>query len=54
MTERVRAVLITPDGCLLAVRRDRPDHATYWVLPRHRPEAGRNRRTAPRRHRLGT
>src|SRR5580704_16542401 len=33
MIERVRAVLITPDGCLLAIRRDRPDRATYWVLP---------------------
>jgi 8-oxo-dGTP pyrophosphatase MutT (NUDIX family) len=22
-----------PDGCLLAIRRDRPDRATYWVLP---------------------
>jgi 8-oxo-dGTP pyrophosphatase MutT (NUDIX family) len=33
MIERVRAVLVTPDGCLLAIRRDRPDHATYWVLP---------------------
>jgi hypothetical protein len=31
MIERVRAVLITPDGCLLAIRRDRPDRATYWV-----------------------
>jgi 8-oxo-dGTP pyrophosphatase MutT (NUDIX family) len=20
-------------GCLLAIRRDRPDRATYWVLP---------------------
>ncbi len=33
MIERVRAVLVTPDGCLLAIRRDRPDRATYWVLP---------------------
>jgi 8-oxo-dGTP pyrophosphatase MutT (NUDIX family) len=33
MIERVRAVLVTPDGCLLAIRRDRPDQATYWVLP---------------------
>ena len=33
MIERVRAVLITPDGCLLAIRRDRPGRATYWVLP---------------------
>jgi 8-oxo-dGTP pyrophosphatase MutT (NUDIX family) len=33
MIERVRAVLVTPDGCLLAIRRDRPDRATYWMLP---------------------
>jgi ADP-ribose pyrophosphatase YjhB (NUDIX family) len=33
MIERVRAVLVTPDGCLLAIRRDRPDRAAYWVLP---------------------
>lgn len=33
MIERVRAVLVTPDNCLLAIRRDRPDRATYWVLP---------------------
>jgi len=32
MIERVRAVLVTPDGCLLAIRRDRPGRATYWVL----------------------
>jgi ADP-ribose pyrophosphatase YjhB (NUDIX family) len=33
MIERVRAVLVTPDGCLLVIRRDRPDRAAYWVLP---------------------
>jgi|HubBroStandDraft_1064217.scaffolds.fasta_scaffold280570_2 hypothetical protein len=33
MIERVRAVLVTPDSCLLAIRRDRPDRASYWVLP---------------------
>jgi ADP-ribose pyrophosphatase YjhB (NUDIX family) len=33
MIDRVRAVLVTPDGCLLVIRRDRPDRATYWVLP---------------------
>lgn len=33
MIERVRAVLVTPDGRLLAIRRDRPGRATYWVLP---------------------
>ena len=26
-------MLVTPDGCLLAIRRDRPGRATYWVLP---------------------
>jgi ADP-ribose pyrophosphatase YjhB (NUDIX family) len=33
MIERVRAVLVTPEGCMLAIRRDRPGQATYWVLP---------------------
>ena len=33
MIERVRAVLVTPDGCLLAIRRDRPGRVTYCVLP---------------------
>jgi 8-oxo-dGTP pyrophosphatase MutT (NUDIX family) len=33
MIERVRAVLVTPGGCLLGIRRDRPGRATYWVLP---------------------
>lgn len=33
MIERVRAVLVTPGGCLLVIRRDRPGRATYWVLP---------------------
>jgi 8-oxo-dGTP pyrophosphatase MutT (NUDIX family) len=33
MIERVRAVLVTPGGCMLAIRRDRPGRATYWVLP---------------------
>jgi 8-oxo-dGTP pyrophosphatase MutT (NUDIX family) len=33
MIQRVRAVLVTPGGCLLVIRRDRPGRATYWVLP---------------------
>ena len=33
MIERVRAVLVTPGGCMLAVRRDRPGQSAYWVLP---------------------
>ncbi len=31
MIERVRAVLATPDGCLLAVRRDRPGQVWLGV-----------------------
>jgi ADP-ribose pyrophosphatase YjhB (NUDIX family) len=31
--ERVRAILITPSGRMLAIRRDRPGRETYWVLP---------------------
>jgi 8-oxo-dGTP pyrophosphatase MutT (NUDIX family) len=31
--ERVRAVLITPDQHLLAIRRTRPGQPAYWVLP---------------------
>jgi 8-oxo-dGTP pyrophosphatase MutT (NUDIX family) len=33
MIERVRAALVTPGGCLLAIRRDRLGRAMYWVLP---------------------
>jgi ADP-ribose pyrophosphatase YjhB (NUDIX family) len=33
MTVRVRALLITPDGDLLTIRRVRPGQAPYWVLP---------------------
>lgn len=33
MIERVRAVLITPAGTMLAIRRDRPGQPVYWVLP---------------------
>lgn len=40
MIERVRAVLVTSGGCLLAIRRDRPGRATYWVLPGGRVDPG--------------
>ncbi|MFJ6521134.1 NUDIX domain-containing protein [Streptomyces filamentosus] len=33
MTERVRAVLVTPDGTMLVIRRTRPGVPVYWVLP---------------------
>ncbi len=33
MTTRVRALLITPDGDLLTIRRLRPGQEPYWVLP---------------------
>ncbi len=33
MTERVRAILVTDDECLLAIKRTRPGVPTYWVLP---------------------
>lgn len=33
MTNRVRALLITPDGDLLTIRRVRPGQDPYWVLP---------------------
>lgn len=33
MIERVRAVLVTPAGTMLAIRRDRPGRPVYWVLP---------------------
>lgn len=33
MTNRVRALLVTPDGELLTIRRVRPGQAPYWVLP---------------------
>ncbi len=39
MTEPVRAVLVTPCGCMLAIRRDRPGRAACWVA------AGRARRS---------
>jgi 8-oxo-dGTP pyrophosphatase MutT (NUDIX family) len=33
MTDRVRALLITPDGDLLTIQRIRPGQDPYWVLP---------------------
>jgi ADP-ribose pyrophosphatase YjhB (NUDIX family) len=33
MNERVRALLVTPDGNLLTIRRERPGQSAYWVLP---------------------
>lgn len=33
MIERVRAVLVTPSGTMLAIRRRRPSQPIYYVLP---------------------
>jgi 8-oxo-dGTP pyrophosphatase MutT (NUDIX family) len=33
MIDRVRALLITPDGDLLTIQRIRPGQDPYWVLP---------------------
>jgi 8-oxo-dGTP pyrophosphatase MutT (NUDIX family) len=33
MTDRVRGLLITPDGDLLIIQRIRPGEDPYWVLP---------------------
>ncbi|MEU9884332.1 NUDIX domain-containing protein [Sphaerisporangium sp. NPDC051011] len=33
MIERVRAILITPSGKLLTIKRVRPGATPYWVLP---------------------
>ncbi|HEV2635795.1 MAG TPA: NUDIX domain-containing protein [Actinocrinis sp.] len=33
MIEKVRAVLLTPDGMMLAIRRVWPGAAPFWVLP---------------------
>lgn len=33
MRERVRAILITPRGHLLTIKRVRPESEPYWVLP---------------------
>jgi ADP-ribose pyrophosphatase YjhB (NUDIX family) len=46
MTDRVRAVLITPDGQLLTIRRVRPGQEPYSVLPGGGVEAGEDLDTA--------
>jgi 8-oxo-dGTP pyrophosphatase MutT (NUDIX family) len=40
MTDRVRALLITPAGELLTIRRTRPGEDPYWVLPGGGIDAG--------------
>jgi ADP-ribose pyrophosphatase YjhB (NUDIX family) len=42
MTDRVRALLITPDGDLLTIRRVRLGQNPYWVLPGGGVEDGEN------------
>jgi ADP-ribose pyrophosphatase YjhB (NUDIX family) len=46
MTDRVRALLITPDGGLLTIRRVRPGQDPYWVLPGGGVEHGESREAA--------
>ena len=46
MTDRVRALLITPAGELLTIRRIRPGEDTYWVLPGGGIDAGEDLETA--------
>lgn len=46
MTARVRALLITPDGDLLTIRRVRPGQEPYWVLPGGGVEDGESHETA--------
>jgi ADP-ribose pyrophosphatase YjhB (NUDIX family) len=46
MTDRVRGLLITPDGDLLTIWRIRPGHAPYWVLPGGGVEDGEDLETA--------
>src|SRR6202034_4316706 len=46
MTDRVRALLITPAGELLAIRRVRPGQDPYWVLPGGGVDAGEDLETA--------
>lgn len=46
MTIRVRALLITPDGDLLTIRRARPGREPYWVLPGGGVEDGESQETA--------
>jgi ADP-ribose pyrophosphatase YjhB (NUDIX family) len=46
LTGRVRTLLITPDGDLLAIRRVRPGQGPYWVLPGGGIEPGEDLETA--------
>jgi ADP-ribose pyrophosphatase YjhB (NUDIX family) len=46
VTDRVRALLVTPDHDLLAIQRIRPGQAPYWVLPGGGVEAGEDLETA--------
>jgi ADP-ribose pyrophosphatase YjhB (NUDIX family) len=46
MTIRVRALLITPDGDLLTIRRLRPGQEPYWVLPGGGVEDGESQEKA--------
>ncbi|MFG3347953.1 NUDIX domain-containing protein [Streptomyces sp. NPDC048018] len=46
MIERVRAVLVTPDSTMLAIRRTRPGIPEYWVLPGGGVEPGDESREA--------
>jgi ADP-ribose pyrophosphatase YjhB (NUDIX family) len=46
MTDRVRALLITPAGELLTIRRIRPGKDPYWVLPGGGIDAGEDLETA--------
>jgi ADP-ribose pyrophosphatase YjhB (NUDIX family) len=38
--ERVRAILVTPAGTMLAIRRDKAGQPAYWVLPGGHVEPG--------------
>ena len=46
MTDRVRALLVTPDSHLLTIQRIRPGQDPYWVLPGGGAEDGENQETA--------
>jgi 8-oxo-dGTP pyrophosphatase MutT (NUDIX family) len=46
MTDRVRALLTTPDGDLLTIQRVRPGQDPYWVLPGGGVEDGEDQETA--------
>jgi ADP-ribose pyrophosphatase YjhB (NUDIX family) len=45
-TQRVRAILVTPDGDLLTIRRVRPGQPPYWVLPGGGVEPGEDLQAA--------